>query len=140
MAKKNRGLPQGMTYAQKLAQEKRIQKAVEEAAVDETVRVRADIQSQQMLWLCVVSMAEAFGLGPKRVADFFDSLQEVSLWVEEMTKKHGREYALDKLRQKAEKVSGIPIEYLYEKDILEAKMRNELKGVFFPVLERDWED
>lgn len=140
MAKKHRGLPPGMTYAQKLAQEKRIQKAVEEAAVDETVRVRADIQSQQMLWLCVVSMAEAFGLGPKRVADFFNSLQEVSLWVEEKTKEHGREYALDKLRQKAEQVSGVPIEYLYEKDILEAKMKNELKGVFFPVLERDWED
>ena len=140
MAEKHRGLPPGMTYAQKLAQEKRIQKAVEEAAVDETVRVRADIQSQQMLWLCVVSMAEAFGLGPKRVADFFNSLQEVSLWVEEKTKEHGREYALDKLRQKAEQVSGVPIEYLYEKDILEAKIKNELKGVFFPVLERDWED
>lgn len=56
MGKKRRGLPHGMTYAQKLAQEKRIQKAVEEAAVNETVRVRADIQSQQMLWLCVVSI------------------------------------------------------------------------------------
>lgn len=137
MAKKHRGLPQGMTYAQKLAQEKRIQKAVEEAAVDETVRIRADIQSQQMLWLCVVSMAEAFGLGPKRVSDFFGSLQAVSEWVEDMTKKHGRQYALDKLRQKAEHCSGVPIDYLYEKDILEAKMRNEANGIFFPVLDRD---
>lgn len=137
MAKKHRGLPQGMTYAQKLAQEKRIQKAVEEAAVDETVRIRADIQSQQMLWLCVVSMAEAFGLGPKRVSDFFASLQEVSEWVEDMTKKHGRQYALDKLRQKAEHCSGVPIDYLYERDILEAKMRNEAKGIFFPVLDRE---
>ena len=140
MAKKRRGLPQGMTYAQKLAQERRIQKAVEEAAVDETARIRADIQSQQMLWLCVVSMAEVFGLGPKRVSDFFASLQEVSEWVEDMTKKHGRQYALDKLRQKAEHCSGVPIDYLYEKDILEAKMRNETNGIFFPVLDRDWGD
>ena len=140
MAKKRRGLPQGMTYAQKLAQEQLIRKAVEEAAVDETVRVRADIQSQQMLWLCVVSMAEVFGLGPKRVADFFDSLQNVSTWIEEMQNKHGREYALEKLRQKAESCSGVPIEYLYEKDILQAKMKNELKGVFFPMLDRDGED
>lgn len=135
MAKKHRGLPQGMTYAQKLAQEKRLQKAVEDAAVNETVRVRADIQSQQMLWLCVVSMAEAFGLGPKRVSDFFGSLQSVSEWVEDLEKKHGRQYAVDKLRQKAEQVSGIPIDYLYEKEILEAKARNEANGVFFPVLD-----
>ena len=140
MAKKRRGLPTGMTYAQKLAQEQLIRKAVEEAAVSETVRVRADIQSQQMLWLCVVSMAEAFGLGAKRVADFFNSLHDVSMWVEEMQKKHGREYALDKLRQKAEKCSGVPIDYLYEKDILEAKMRNEASGIFFPVLDNDMED
>lgn len=139
MAKKHRGLPQGMTYAQKLAQEKRLQKAVEDAALNETVRVRADIQSQQMLWLCVVSMAEAFGLGPKRVSDFFGSLQSVSEWVEEMEKKHGRQYALDKLRQQAEKVSGVEIDYLYEKEILEAKARNEENGVFFPVLDREME-
>ena len=139
MAKKHRGLPQGMTYAQKLAQEKRLQKAVEDAAVNETVRVRADIQSQQMLWLCVVSMAEAFGLGPKRVSDFFGSLQSVSEWVEDLEKKHGRQYAVDKLRQKAEKVTGIPIDYLYEKEILEAKAQNEAKGVFFQVLDREME-
>ena len=139
MGKKRRGLPQGMTYAQKLAQEKRIQKAVEDAAVDETVRIRADIQSQQMLWLFVVSMAEAFGLGPKRVSDFFGSLQSVSEWVEDMTEKHGRQYALDKLRQKAEQVSGVPIEYLYEKEILEAKARNEANGIFFPVLDKEVE-
>lgn len=137
MAKKQRGLPQGMTYAQKLARERRIQRAVEDAAVDATVRVRADIQSQQMLWLCVVSMAEAFGLGPKRTSDFFASLQVVSEWVEEMTKEHGRQYALEKLRQKAEKASGVPIAYLYEQEILEAKAKNEAKGVFFPVLDRD---
>lgn len=139
MAKKRKGLPHGMTYAQMLAEEKRLEKAVEKAVVDETVQLRADIQSQQMLWLCVVSMAEAFGLGPKRVADFFGSLQEVSDWVGDMTKLHGREYALDKLRQKAEHCSGVPIEYLYEKDILEAKMRNEANGIFFPVLDREVE-
>ena len=137
MGKKHRGLPQGMTYAQKLAQEKRIQKAVEDAAVDETVRIRADIQSQQRLWLFVVAMADAFGLGPKRVSDFFGSLQAVSDWMEELIQKHGRQYAIDKLRQRAEQVSGVPIEYLYEKDILAAKERNEAKGVFFPVLEEE---
>lgn len=139
MANKHRGLPQGMTYAQKLAQEKRLQKAVEDAALNETVRVRADIQSQQMLWLCVVSMAEAFGLGPKRVSDFFGSLQSVSEWVEDLEKKHGRQYALDKLRQQAEKVSGVEIDYLYEKEIMDAKARNEENGVFFPVLDREME-
>lgn len=137
MGKKRRGLPQGMTYAQKLAQEKRIQKAVEEAAIDETVRIRADIQSQRMLWLCVVSMARAFGLGPKRVSDFFGELQAVSEWVEDNTEKHGHEYALDKLRQEAERSSGVPIDYLYEKEILQAKERNEANGVYFPLLDKE---
>lgn len=139
MAKKRRGLPQGMTYAEKLAQERRLQKAVAEAAESETVRVRADIQSQRMLWLCVVSMARAFGLGPKRVSDFFGSLQETSEWVEDMEQKHGSQYAIDKLRQEAERVSGIDIDYLYESEILEAKARNEANGIFFPVLDKEME-
>ena len=97
---KHKPLPQGMTYAEKLAQDRMHQEAVERAAVDETVRIRADIQSQRM-----------------------------------MTQKNDQQYALDKLRQRAEQVSGVPIEYLYEKEILAAKDRNEAKGVFFPVLE-----
>lgn len=134
---KHKPLPNGMTYADKLAQDRMLREAVERAAYDQTVQVRADIQSQRMLWLCVVSMAEAFGLGPKRVSDFFTSLQSVSEWVEDMTQKNDQQYALDKLRQKAEQVSGISIEYLYEKDILAAKERNEAKGVFFPVLDKE---
>ena len=140
MAKKRRGLPRGMTYAEKLAQERRLQKAVEEAAESETVRVRADIQSQRMLWLCVVSIARAFKAGPKRIqVDFFGALGETSEWVEDMSQKHGQLYAIDKLRQEAERVSGIDIDYLYESEILEAKARNEAKGIFFPVLDKEME-
>lgn len=48
-------------------------------------------------------------------------------------------WALDKMRQEAERVSGVDIDYLYEKDILEAKARNEANGIFFPVLDKEME-
>ena len=135
MGKKHKGLPQGMTYAQKLAHDRMVKEAVEQAAQDETVRIRADIQTQRMMWLQVVSIADAFGIGDKRILRFFDALQKNSEELEDMIKEHGREYALEKLRQRAEKVSGLPIEYLYEREIRDAKARNEEKGVFFPLLE-----
>lgn len=136
MGNKHKGLPQGMNYAQKLARDRMVKEAVEKAAQDETTQLRADIKSQQFLWLVVVSIAAAFKAGPKRIqVDFFGALDAASDWVGEMTEKHGREYALEKLRQRAEKVSGIPIEYLYEKEIRDAKARNEARGVFFPLLD-----
>ena len=136
MGKKHKGLPQGMNYAKKLARDRMVKEAVEKAAQDETTQIRADIKSQQLLWLVVVSIAAAFKAGPKKIqVDFFGALDSATDWVAEMTEKHGREYALDKLRQSAEQASGIPIEYLYEKEIRDAKARNEANGVFFPLLE-----
>lgn len=135
MGKKHKGLPKGMTYAEKLAHDRMVKEAVEKAAQDETARIRADIQTQRMMWLQVVSIADAFGIGDKRILKFFDALQKNSEELEDMIKQHGREYALEKLRQRAEKVSGIPIEYLYEKEIRDAKARNEARGVFFPLLD-----
>lgn len=133
--KKHKGLPRGMNYAQKLARDRMVKEAVEQAAQDETVRIRADIQTQRMMWLQVVSIADAFSIGDKRILRFFDALQKNSEELEDMIEQHGREYAMEKLRQRAEKVSGIPIEYLYEREIRDAKARNEAKGVFFPLLE-----
>ena len=135
---KHKGLPKGMTYADKLAKDRMVKEAVEKAAQDTSTRLRAEIQSQQRLWLFVVAMAEAFGLGPKRIqVDFFNTLDNVSEWLEDLTRKHGREYALDKLRQRAEQVSGVPIEYLYEKEIRDAQELHDAKGLYLPLLEEE---
>lgn len=135
---KHKPLPKGMTYADKLAQDRMVKEATEKAAKDTTLRMRADIMSQQRLWLFVLSMCRAYSIGKGRLPDFFAELDAVSDELEELKRKHGWEYALDKLRQETEKVTGFTIEYLYEKDILAAKVRNDAKGVFFPVLEEEW--
>ena len=135
MGKRHKGLPKGMTYADKLAQDRMVKQAVEKAAADKTVELRANIRNQRMMWLQIVSLSEAYGIGQKRILDFFEVLEANAAEFEQMANEHGMDYALEKLRQRAEKVSGIPIDYLYEKDIAAAKERNEARGVFFSVLD-----
>lgn len=133
----HRPLPTGMTYADKLARDRMVKEAVEKAARDDTVRLQSDIRVQQAMWLAVVGFARGLKLGPKRVGYGLDGVADASEWFVEMTTKHGKQYALEKLRQEAEKVSRIPIEYLYERDIREARKRNEERGVFFSVIEEE---
>lgn len=131
MAKKHKGLPKGATYADKLARDRMLKEAVEQAARDDMVAIRADIRAQRVLWMAVCAMGEAFGMGPTRAQQFFQAFDDVTNWLDDLSQKHGAEYALDKLRQQAEKVSGIEIGYLYEKEMIEARKRNEARGVFF---------
>lgn len=133
--KKHKPLPPGMTYAEKLAQEKMVKEAVEKAARDHMVKTRAEILAQRDLWLQIVSIGKAFGVGQKRIWDYFDTFATVTEEFNDMTEKHGQEYALEKLRQEAEKLTGVPLEYLYEKEFAAARERNEARGVFFSVIE-----
>ncbi len=134
---KHKPLPTGMTYANKLARDRMVKEAVEKAAKDDTVKLRSDIRLQQALWLHVVAMAKTFGFGPTRVQRFLNGLADASDEFVGLVEKHGQQYTLEKLRQEAERVSGIPIEYLYEKDVREARKRNEERGVFFSVIEEE---
>lgn len=124
-----------MTYADQLAEQRMIQTAVADAAQDKTVQIMADIKAQRILWLHIVSMCEAFGVGERRLVEkYFATVDKNAEELEVLKRKHGEEYALDKLRQRAAQVSGLPVEYLYEKEILAAKERNEAKGIYFPAL------
>lgn len=134
---KHTGLRQGQTYADKLAQERMVKEAVEKAARDKTVQLHADIKTQRMMWLQITSIADFFGAGPKRMMGYFDVFADNTEEFNNMAEKHGMDYALEKLRQRAEKATGIPIEYLYEKEILDAKKRNEARGLFFSVIEEE---
>lgn len=134
---KHKPLPSGMTYADKLAQDRMVKAAVEKAAQSGTVKLQSDIRTQRALWLFIVGYAGRHGHGPKRVGVGLDGIADAADWFTDMTKEHGREYALDKLRQEAERISGIPMEYLYEKEIAEARARNEERGVFFSVIEEE---
>jgi len=111
----------GETYADVLARKQMLKQAVREAARDTTIQLEADIRTQRALWLCSVSVADAFGIGPQRMRRFFDTLQANAEELERMRAENGEEYAYEKLRQKAERVSGISIEYLYQHEMSQSR-------------------
>ena len=130
---KHRGKPKGMNYAGVLARQRMLQQSVQQAANDNMVMLQSDIRVQRMMWLMICSVADAFGVGPQRMQKFFDALQVNSDEYDRMATEVDTEYANDKLRQKAEKITGIKIKYLYEDEIKAAKKANEARGVFFQI-------
>ena len=120
------GKPNGMNYSQILAKRALVRQAVEKAAADTTVQLQSEIHTQKAMWLMVVSMADAFGIGPERMnRDFFPAMQRNVEKMEQMEREVDTEYAYEKLRQRAEKVAGMKIEYLYEHEIREAREAHE---------------
>ena len=119
--KQHRQLPPGMTYADVLAMRKEQVEAVRKAATDDAVQIRADIHTQKIMWLYVVSIADAYGFGPKRMEDFFRALQKNSDDFIAMREEIDEEYALEKLRMKAEAVTGASVTYVYEKELAQAE-------------------
>lgn len=117
--KKHSGKPRGMNYADMLARKRMIREAVQEAADDATVQLRADMATQKALWLAVCSVADAYGFGQERMKKFFIALQENNDEITRMEKEVDTDYAYEKLRLKAERVTGMQIEYLYEHEAQE---------------------
>lgn len=129
--RQKKGRPKGMTYADELARKRMIQQAVQASANDARVRVETDIRCQRQLWLCCIAMNEAFGIGPERFKRFAEVLTDLSEEYEKMTEDGGPEYANEKMRQRAEQITGMKIEYLYEHEMAEARRRNAEKGITF---------
>lgn len=123
--KQRRQLPPGMTYAEVLALQKRQAEAIRAAARDDAVRIESGIQTQRAMWLMVVAMAEAFGLGPKRVDRFIQAFQEATDWFVRMETDNDTDYALEKLRLRAEEVSGVKIAYLFEEEMNRLKEEHD---------------
>lgn len=113
------GKPKGATYADVLAFERGKQAAIEKAASDTLLEVKANMQVQRMMWLMLCSMADAFEIGPKRAQKFFECLQENGDELQRMRDEVDDDYAWEKLRIRAEQVTGIDIRYIYEKNIFE---------------------
>lgn len=127
--KKHPGKPRGATYADVLARQQMIKAAVLQAAKDDTVALQSDIRTQRMTWLMVCSIADAYGFGPVRMQPFFKAFQDNADEYEKMLQEVDAEYANEKLRQRAEQVSGIEIQYLYEAEIRAAKRKNLAAGI-----------
>lgn len=119
--KKSRCTANGIPLAAKLARERMIRQAVKDAAHDASVRVESDICTQRALWLAVASIADAYGFGPERIKKFFVALQDNGEEYARMKDEVDEEYANEKLRLKAERVTGMQIQYLYEQEAREAQ-------------------
>lgn len=120
-----------MTYADQLARQRMIREAVKASADDARVKVETDIRCQRQLWLCCIAMNEAFGIGPERFKRFAEVLTDLAEEYDLMTTENGSDYANEKMRQRAEQITGIKIEYLYEHEMAEARHQNAEKGVIF---------
>ena len=83
---------------------------------DATVQAQADMATQRAMWLMVVSIADAYGFGPKRMEKFFAAFQANTEQLQAWIRENGEEYAYEKMRQAAERATGSEIQYLYEKD------------------------
>lgn len=123
------GKPQGMNYAQVLARQAAIRAEIEKAARDATVQAEADAHTQRAMWLMVCSIADAYGYGPKGMQKFFAALQENTDELERMRTEVDEEYAFEKLRQKASKVTGMEVHYLEDQLGMLAEMRQEAGAV-----------
>ena len=117
MAKKHKQLPRGVNYAQVLAAEKREKEEILKKERQLELYMHTEIYVQRALWLSVVSIAQAYGFGPKRLETYFEKLKENSDDFDRMCEENDYDYALEKLRQKAEEVTGAKLDYLYEKEL-----------------------
>ena len=119
------GKPHGVNYAQVLTRQAAIRAGLEKAARDATVQAEADAHTQRAMWLMVCSISDAYGYGPKGMQKFFAALQENTDELERMRTEVDEEYAFEKLRQKASKVTGMEVHYLEEQLGMLAEMRRE---------------
>jgi hypothetical protein len=127
---RRQGKPQGVTYAEVLARKKYQREVCEKAAYDTTLQIQSEIRTQRALWLSVVAMSRAFGIGPKRFQDYAKELLKVTEWYQEMLDNTDEVYANEKLRREASKCSGIDVGPLYDKEMYEAtkKWKNTKEG------------
>lgn len=111
--KKTRCTANGVPLVSKLARDRMFREAVQQAAHDEAVHVESNIRIQRALWLSAVSIADSFHAGPERMKRYFDALEENVEDFRRMMEEVDEDYALEKLRLKAARVTGMDIQYLY---------------------------
>ena len=115
----------GQTYADVMAKRAIGRETLRMAMEDKAVALAADILCQRQLWAAVIALNEKFQFGPKRTRDFLNTIAQVADDFEALKQEHGDAYAEEKLRQRAEQVSGIKIRYQHEQ---EREAMEKMKG------------
>ena len=122
--RKKPGKPHGATYADILAEKRARMRAIDKAAEDGMVELRANAHTQRAMWLMVCSVADAYGFGPERMKLFLETLQSNAEELQRMIDEVDEEYAYEKMRRKAEQVTGEKLEYYIDVELKKARERN----------------
>lgn len=81
-----------------------------EAATREMLRNTGADAIQRYMWLSCVALNEEFGFGKERFQRFLLALEEISHEFSAVVERDGAEYAVEKLRQRVEKISEMEVE------------------------------
>lgn len=121
--RKNTGKPRGVTYADILAEKQARMRAIDKAAEDGMVELRANAHTQRAMWLMVCSVADAYGFGPERMKLFLETLQRNAEELQRMIDEVDEDYAYEKMRRKAEQVTGEKLEYYIDVELKKSRER-----------------
>ena len=122
--RKKPGKPHGATYADILAEKQDRMRAIDNAAADGMVELRANAHTQRAMWLMVCSVADAYGFGPERMKMFLETLQSNAEELQRMIDEVDEDYAYEKMRRKAEQVTGEKLEYYIDVELKKSRERN----------------
>lgn len=86
------------------------------------MQLESNRRAQRLLWISVLAINEAFGIGAGRVTKYLETINALSREWDSMACGADDEYADEKLRLRAEKVCGQPIPYLFEDQYIEVEM------------------
>ena len=109
-----RNKAKGETFVDALTKQAIGRETLRLAMEDKAVELAADIICQRQLWASVIALNEKWSFGPERTKDFMETMEAIVDEFNEMKQKHGDAYAEEKLRERAQKVSGVEILYQHE--------------------------
>lgn len=117
------GKPPGVTYADVLAEKQARMRAIDKAAEDGMVELKANAHTQRAMWLMVCSVADAYGFGPERMKLFLETLRSNAEELQRMIDEVDEDYAYEKMRRKAEQVTGEKLEYYIDVELDKVQKR-----------------
>lgn len=119
------GKPMGMSYADQLARNRMLREVSQNAANDLAVQVKADIHTQKMSWLFMISLNDEFQFGQSRYERLAKAVCKRAEWYEKMVKETDEDYALGKLKEVAERVTHEELDFAWDKELQASKKRHE---------------
>lgn len=117
----------GETLAESIQRKKRTQAACIQAVQDQVLEAKSEVRTQRALWLCCIAMHQAFGIGPKRFARWAEALQECTDWYLDNLRQVDEVYANELLRRQASRYSGMEVQPLFDRELLESVLAANAK-------------